>query len=670
MVVADVRRRHALRVREISFEEIRFRLRQEIMNAAVRVFPPAPRLSNSERPDDLLPDARTVAGKLHGTPYAREVERLANQIVEHRFPLLGIEIATGPEIRWRRDYVNGIELPADYLRRIPYLDRKRAGDHKVIWELNRHQHLVLLAQAFVLTGRKEFIEVIERHLSGWLGQNPFQCGINWTSALEVGFRALSWMWVLHIVGDGLRPELRRRVLVELYRHGLHLEYNLSIYFSRNTHLLGEAVALHALARVFTEFPRSAKWAQISGDIVRRELDHQVLSDGAHFEKSSYYHVYTVDFFLLHYILAGRPREYEPVLIRMVEYLDALLGPEREIPLIGDDDGGRLFHPYGCHTQYGRATVATASVLLGRGDWHFDREDLYPQCAWWVGELDGPKPLGAPPQSRLFDSSGIAICAAGPVQVLVDVGTFGAGRGGHSHSDTLQIIVRRGREDLLVDPGTYTYVGDPEWRNWFRGSGAHNTIRIDGLDQAPAGGPFGWRGKPDVRVLDWNTSADADSIDAECRYNSFTHRRRVLYVKPELIYILDTVSAEDSNPHTIEQFWHTGGHCEAFDAHSFAIGAPAVLSFDGHHSAAVQSGWRSTAFATKEPSPVVCVKAVNVVLPIQMAAVVDLRTANHPTEVTLEADSSGITIRHGGEAAIFPALEKARKAPKHPGDSCP
>jgi hypothetical protein len=511
----------------------------------------------------------------------------------------------------------------------------------------------LLAQASVLTGRREFINVIERHLSDWFEQNPFQCGINWASALEVAFRALSWTWLLHVAGPQLATELRERVLTELYRHGLHLEYNLSVYFSRNTHLLGEAVALHALGRLFPQFPRSAAWEKLGAEAVRRELDYQVLGDGAHFENSSYYHVYALDFFLLHFILAGRPGEYKPVLGRMAEYLDALLGPAREIPLIGDDDGGRLFHPYGSHTQYGRATIATASVLLGRDDWQFDPEDLYEQCAWWTGVVEAPNPAQRPLASRLFSSCGIAVCAVQEVQVVIDAGAFGAGRGGHSHADTLQIIVRRGGEELLVDPGTYTYVGDPVWRNWFRGSAAHNTIRIDGRDQAVARGPFGWQSKPAVHVLDWDSSATADYLDAECRYDSFIHRRRVLYVKPNLIYVLDSITSGDSNPHTVEQFWHTSGHCEPLTPHAYEIGAAAVLLCDSQYPAAVQPGWRSKALATKEPAPVVCVTAATVVLPVHMAAVVDLNADYPPSGVTIEPAAGGVYIRRGGQAIMFP-----------------
>src|SRR5262249_50989320 len=147
----------------------------------------------------------------------------------------------------------------------------RVGDHKVIWELNRHQHLVVLAQAFRLTGRREFVEEIEIQLHSWLDSNPYLRGINWASALEVAYRALSWIWVYHLVGVELQPGIRRSTLRGLYWHAKYLENNLSIYFSPNTHLLGEAVALHAIGALFPEWPGAAEWESAGGALVDEQL---------------------------------------------------------------------------------------------------------------------------------------------------------------------------------------------------------------------------------------------------------------------------------------------------------------------------------------------------------------------------------------------------------------
>ncbi len=81
---------------------------------------------------------------------------------------------------------------------------------------------------------------------------------------------MSWIWIWHLAGEQMSPPFRQRFLGGLYRHGLHFEYNLSVYFSPNTHLLGEAVALHAIGRLFRTFRGQNRGARSAGRrLVRR-----------------------------------------------------------------------------------------------------------------------------------------------------------------------------------------------------------------------------------------------------------------------------------------------------------------------------------------------------------------------------------------------------------------
>ena len=314
------------KLRSRSRSEIQFRVRQEFENFHFYIAPPHLPASILEQiRSGVFPEPIEIVNRLKTTPFAAECLRIADEILQHRFPLLGVTVETGPDIRWRRDYTSGVETTALYFRRIPYLDAARAGDHKSIWELSRHQHLVLLAQAHLFSGRQDFLAEIVRQTESWFEQNPFQRGINWASALEVAFRALSWIWVYHLVGDRLPKPFRHRLLEGLYHHGLHLEANLSYYFSPNTHLLGEAVALHALGRLFPQFPRAGRWEQTGARVVRNELDRQVLADGFHFEQSTYYHVYALDMFQFHAVLRGLDDTFRERLTRMAELLDSLLG---------------------------------------------------------------------------------------------------------------------------------------------------------------------------------------------------------------------------------------------------------------------------------------------------------------------------------------------------------
>jgi len=542
--------------------EIRFRLRQEAAN--LYLFAVQPRF-RGVAPNVLamLPDPRACAAALDGSLFERSVLAAAEDILAHRFPLLGTTLDTGPHIDWRRDYAHHKTSGTKYFRLVPYLNFAAVGDHKFIWELNRHQHLVLLAQAYLLNGKQEYLAEIFAELESWLEQNPFQRGINWASALEVGFRALSWIWLWHFCGAAMPLSLREPFLTALYRHGLHLFENLSVYFSPNTHLLGEAVALHALGSLFPALPGASRWQQRGADVVEQQLTFQVKPDGSHFEQSSYYHVYALDFFLFYYLIAGRPARMEAPLTRMADYLHWLLGPARRIAYFGDDDGGRLFHPQGKRDEFGRATLATCGLVLRQQEWVGTREELAEQAVWWLGAdclSRACDSVCVPKGSKLFSDAGAVFLQSSEWYVQIDAGPFGWGGAGHSHADTLSLVAWYRGAPVLTDPGTFTYLSDPVERDRFRGTPAHNTVNINRQNQAQAAGPFRWNKKPHVELRTLIASEQGGWLDAVCEYGGFRHRRRVRLDEGRLL-VLDEITGPPGE-HSVEQVWNLGAGASA------------------------------------------------------------------------------------------------------------
>lgn len=618
-----------------SPQELAFRLRQETANLLLLVHPPnASR--EAKTPLAGLPDPRRVA-TLVPPAYAGRIVALAEEILRHRFPLLGCTVETGPSIEWRRDPISGKQTGLDYFRRIPYLDFERAGDHKIIWELNRHQHLVLLAQAYLLSGDQRFSDEIPVQLESWRQQNPYGRGMNWTSALEVAFRALSWIWVYHLAGERMSESFRRRFLSGLYAHGRYLEFNLSDYFSPNTHLLGEAVALHALGTCFPAFPGAARWKREGGSRIRAHMREKVQDDGSYFEQSTYYHVYAMDMFVFAAAMEEMPADYFAKLRLMGEYTDALLGPGRRLPFLGDDDGGRFFHAYGDRTGFARGSLAACAQVAG-GAWEYTREDAAEFAVWLTGRCeDAPAPGGR--VSRLFSESGVAVMESGSAQVIVDAGRFGPFASGHSHSDTLSIIVRRSETELLVDPGTYTYVAEPRWRDWFRGSAAHSTIRIDGLDQGTIEGPFRWSSRPQVNVRRWESGPERDVLDAVCEYRGLSHRRQVVFAKPDVVFVLDTVEGP-AGEHLVEQFWHPAGPVAGISAREFSIGGDArlLLTLD----AECEEAWISPAPGKRVTATAIKL-AVRGRLPLRIGAAIVLAGGAGPLQLLEKEEGAELKL---------------------------
>src|SRR5207302_2538362 len=138
-----------------------------------------------------------------------------------------------------------------------------------------------------------------------------------------GLRALSWTWALHFLlgadatrpgdsasyaaGSGRTPWLVDLV-VGLDRQLTHVEQNLSHYFSPNTHLTGEALALYVVGLALPELAASERWVARGRDILLREIDRQIHADGGHAEGSTHYHRYTLDIYLLALLTATQARD--------------------------------------------------------------------------------------------------------------------------------------------------------------------------------------------------------------------------------------------------------------------------------------------------------------------------------------------------------------------------
>jgi len=472
----------------------------------------------------------------------------ADEICEHRFRLLGYEnldYGNSHDIDWHLDLVHAKRAPLDPWFKIPFLEFARVGDHKVTWELNRHQHLVTLAKAWLLTRDEKYVRELTAQWHSWMNANPYPLGMNWGSTLEVAFRSLSWIWVDHLLADApAYAEFRSQLLPALAFHGRYIERYLSTYFSPNTHLLGEAVAMFFLGTIYPQMPHAARWKSEGWQIVLREAGRQVRSDGVYFEQSLYYHVYALDFFLYTRALAAANGKrisaaYDEVLGKMLDVIAALAqtGP---VEGFGDDDGGRLFNPRRNHTEHMTDPLALGALALGRNDLTTAR--LTEESIWLYGEraiakLAPPKPQ-LQPASIAFRDGGIYVIAdTVPCSqtMMIDAGPQGTGRCGHGHADALSLRLTMNGSRWLVDSGSGVYISSkPADRNALRGTGAHNTVRVDSLDQALPQDPFSWTDIPTSQAESWLVGQTftyfSGSHDGYERLpDPVTHRRSILRV---------------------------------------------------------------------------------------------------------------------------------------------
>jgi hypothetical protein len=615
--------------------ELRFRFRQELYKRQDRLllfsgadFARGTRLSAGARggnfffgPQDVNERLQLLRQRL--PEQAKRIVERAQKILKHRFDLLGFtDLAYGNPIDWQIDLVNAKRAPRKPFYLVRYLDFDEVGDSKITWELNRHQHFVILAKAYRLTGDGRYVDEILRQWRHWWEENPYPIGINWASSLEVAFRSLAWLWTYHLLaGAPGVPDFREEWLRGFALHGRHIERYLSTYFSPNTHLLGEGVALFFLGVLCPELVAAERWKAMGWKIVLEEAHRQVQADGFHFEQSTYYHVYAVDFFLHSALLASMnniplPRDFERTIEKMLTAL-CLLGRAGSPPRFGDDDGGRLFDAARNRSEHLLDPLATGSILFHSAEFKAVAAELREETVWLLGAegvrawdtLDACRPEMS---SASLPASGMYLLAsANPAtQLAADCGPLGTQSGGHGHADALSVtLMSRGR-DLLIDPGTCVYVG--EERNLFRGTAMHNTLRVDGVDQSEPAGAFSWRRFAEPKVERWIQGKDFDllvaSHDGYRRLaEPVTHRRWILSLRNGLYLVRDMV--EGKGRHRLEVSWHLADGMQMVEENVFRVkGASeglAIIPADGHGwtQEVSRQSW-SLAYGRKSPMTVV------------------------------------------------------------------
>lgn len=595
---------------------------------------------------------------------ATGILREADEICAHRFRLLGYENlcfnfdgGSEKDIDWHLDPVHRKRAPLDPCFKIPFLEFAVVGDHKITWELNRHQHLVTLAKARLLSGRERYVHELITQWHSWSKANPYPLGINWGSTLEVAFRSLSWIWVDQLLAE--TPEcadFRAELAPALAFHGRYIERYLSTYFSPNTHLLGEAVALFFLGTLYPQMPGAARWKESGWRIVLHEAGRQVRPDGIYFEQSLYYHVYALDFFLYSRLLATRNGmeilpAYDAVLGRMLDVVAALAqaGPAEGF---GDDDGGRLGNPRRNRTEHMTDPLALGAVMYSKD---FSAARPTEEAIWLFGNQAVEKLSSAHAStvahSLAFPDGGLYVLADSQPYaqvVVVDAGPQGVGRSGHGHADALSLRLTMDGRRCLVDSGSGVYISkDLADRDAFRGTGAHNTMRVDGLDQAVADEPFSWTHIPTTQAENWVVGKSftyfVGSHNGYARLaDPVLHRRHVLKIAGDLWLVRDVALGQTE--HELEIRWHFAPDLDVRPASAGRVEVSKAGARSGEPCLTLivpeETLWPtatevtrtllSPAYGAHQPAPLVRCHA-RVSLPAETATALVLRSGSAPEE---------------------------------------
>ncbi|MHB1295054.1 MAG: alginate lyase family protein [Anaerolineae bacterium] len=551
----------------------------------------------------------------------------ADAICRHRFDFLGRTLQFGDAIDWCLDPESGCTWPNDYYEK---LDRwmwsdKRIGDLKLPSELNRHQHWVTLGKAYWITGDERYANECAEQLLSWVQRNPVGIGINWYSSLEIGVRLISWCLAFHFFRTS--QEFMHRAgnvfLQSMYEQASFLRHHLTLDWAvRNNHIIGEATALIFVGALFSEFSDANEWLATGLRIFDEELRRQTHCDGANKEQATGYHRFVLDFALLVMVLARRgavpvASSLWVLLEKMMNYAMVITTPNGSVPMIGDADDGRgyiLSDSDDATFLDLRNTLAIGAVLFRRPDLRFVAGRLGEDSLW----LLGPDSLAAfaALASTQPEKASYGLVQAGQYVVRDDwsaqsdyaflkSGPFGLGGEGycaHGHCDLLSPVLHIQGQPILVDSGTFSYHGP--WRDVFRLTPAHNTLVVDGYEQATPRNEFSWNNVPQAKCLEWTGSSIVGTLRAA---PGVWHRREVQHPRAGVWEITDHVEGEGA--HDLTWYFHLAPSLTvrwSDVSEGFLIeqdNEPRVIALSPTGvQVQIRSSWYSPSYGVKEPAP--------------------------------------------------------------------
>lgn len=275
----------------------------------------------------------------------------ADRTCAHFFDLLGSGLVPlGDKMDWHMDFKTGYRFDQHrYYAHVRPASYPGGYDIKVPWELSRCQHFVWLGQAYWFTRDEKYAREFVGQVEDWIVSNPWPWGVNWTCTMDVAIRVVNWLWGYHFFRESpsLADAFRLTFYKSLIVHGRHIWHNLENQgdFTSN-HYLADLLGLIYLGILCSEFKEAQRWREFGLQELEQEMSRQVYPDGVNFEASTAYHRLTTELFLSATILArcngyNFSPGYMERLEKMMEFVMCLTKPDGTVPLIGDNDNGRL-----------------------------------------------------------------------------------------------------------------------------------------------------------------------------------------------------------------------------------------------------------------------------------------------------------------------------------------
>ena len=555
------------------------------------------------------------------------------------YPIFDKTVDVFKPVCWHLDLSTGREFPKSFAHKID-IRCDKYGSAKHVWEVNRMQFMLHIAMLYKNSGNGKYLDLFRYHLTSWKNENPYMVGVNWYSNIEVNLRLICWYFCWQVLDvDGVCADIAKEPTFKefvrdvwrplIYEHAEYSYNHPSLCSSANNHLISEYAGLFVAACGWDIPNRKARLEYAKAGL-EREILTQNTAEGVNREEAAEYIQFIDDFFLIAAVVGRRAgvefsEAYNKRLHSMADYMNAMLDCNCNYPMYGDGDDGFVLRPdSGGHFNNFKSLLSSFAVYFE--DASFKRAGvMWDEKNELLFGYEGRKKFLMLPTvnagfltdgNRFFPESGHfifrraeGIAGSGFCETYLhfDAAPLGfLSIAAHAHADALSFILHVDGFPVVVDPGTFTYHTQKDLRAYFVSTIAHNTVCVNGKNQANQAGPTMWLNHYKAKVV----SCDEKSGEVVATHNGYasdgvSHLRKIQFNRDKNEFmIVDTLRCEKVA--TVEIPFHL--HPETtvrLDGRMVALDVPGarrvMIELDEKLTYTVRDdGWYSEHFGEKVP----------------------------------------------------------------------
>jgi hypothetical protein len=446
------------------------------------------------------------------------------------------------------------------------------GDREGLFTLNRHRWFFDLARAAWLTGEESYTATFSEQLRDWIcscpaprdGQPHFHDFTPWKTLNGAIRVADAWLPSYELVrhSEAFPADVHILFLHSVLEHARELASH--VFDTTHNHTVKEMGGLLSIALVFPEFSEAAAWRKLAVETLEACIRDQVFRDGVHFEATPAYHKLAIEWFVQPYLHGKRAgvsfsQLFEETLARMAQFAFASSFPDGTTVPIGDSDRNALERWSSDRDYLSRLVSAAMPVSPVPSTPGSD-----PDLLWLTGSIEAPSTTEVKQVPTAYPDGGFYIMRDRWPQHHAELKSEsylivrnGPMNHGHAHADLLSFLLYNRGVLWLTDTGKYTYNESPR-RKYLKGTHSHNTVVVDGADQAPYRDRMSFQQTPA-----WSNEAWLDGEELKLYQGShegfsrlaepIRHRRQIVWLVGEGWLIIDRFTGKGT--HVYDQLFH-------------------------------------------------------------------------------------------------------------------